>query len=219
MSEAKRTARVYQGKTISVSYDSSRCMHAAKCMRSGLLKVFDNRKRPWVNPDGSSPQKVIDVVERCPSGALQYSYEPQSEQAETNSIQAYPDGALYLRGEISLIDAKGELIDEGKRFALCRCGQSQNKPFCDYSHHEANFKDAGGIGETKLTDELLDTEAALAITVSKDGPLLCQGNFSLRSSDNSKVVRGEKAAFCRCGGSQNKPFCDGTHKLITQGWG
>jgi CDGSH-type Zn-finger protein/uncharacterized Fe-S cluster protein YjdI len=206
--------RLYSGEKLSVKYDLKRCMHAAECVSSGLKNVFDNTKRPWIDPDGSSPERVIDVVERCPSGALHYDFPESQEVPETNTIRPQPNSALYVRGDVTLKDHEGEIITQEPRLALCRCGQSNNKPFCDYSHHEAGFEDSGKLGSNSLSAESINTEDSLVITSSQHGPLLVQGAFALRSADHAHIRYGEKTALCRCGQSNNKPFCDGSHKAI-----
>lgn len=214
MSEMKSKVKVYKGEKINVSYDVKRCMHAAECVNGGLKSVFDNTQRPWVQPDGSSPDRIIDVIERCPSGALHYDLVSNQEVAETNSVRVQTDSALFLRGDISVQDADGNTVIEETRLALCRCGQSKNKPFCDYSHHDAKFQDTGDIGSSDLGEDFIDTEGSLAVTPLTDGPILMNGAFVLRSANNATIKFGEKAALCRCGASANKPFCDGTHKKI-----
>ena len=47
---------------------------------------------------------------------------------------------------------------------------------------------------------------------SAGGPLLVSGGVRILDSEGNVLYEGERAALCRCGGSQNKPFCDGTHK-------
>jgi CDGSH-type Zn-finger protein len=96
------------------------------------------------------------------------------------------------------------------RAALCRCGKSKNKPFCDNSHEEAGFKDYGAIGDTG--DGFDSQGGELAITPKKDGPLLINGKLTLISGSGRTAWRGEQTALCRCGESANKPFCDGAHK-------
>lgn len=60
---------------------------------------------------------------------------------EPASITAYPDGPLLVRGEIDLVDAEGEPIERHRRtLALCRCGLSAIKPFCDGTHKPAGFR-------------------------------------------------------------------------------
>lgn len=51
------------------------------------------------------------------------------------SITVYPDGPLIVRGDFTLGDVKGKPIEHTSRaVALCRCGKSQSKPFCDGTH-------------------------------------------------------------------------------------
>ncbi|MEE2038979.1 (4Fe-4S)-binding protein [Nocardiopsis sp. CT-R113] len=63
--------KAYEGRSITVTFEGGRCLHAAECVR-GLPEVFDTARRPWIQPDGASVDRLVDVVERCPSGALQY---------------------------------------------------------------------------------------------------------------------------------------------------
>ncbi|MEU7973681.1 (4Fe-4S)-binding protein [Micromonospora sp. NPDC049089] len=65
---AKKT---YEGQKITVTFEARRCLHAAECVR-GLPEVFDTSQRPWIRPDGAEAERLAEVVERCPSGALQY---------------------------------------------------------------------------------------------------------------------------------------------------
>ena len=62
--------KLYAGQDVTVSFDPEVCQHAAECVR-GLPSVFDSQRRPWIQPDGASAAEVIEVVARCPSGALQ----------------------------------------------------------------------------------------------------------------------------------------------------
>ena len=61
--------KTYTGTRVDVSFDPAVCEHAAECVR-GLPEVFDTRRRPWILPDGAAPERVVEVVGRCPSGAL-----------------------------------------------------------------------------------------------------------------------------------------------------
>jgi CDGSH-type Zn-finger protein len=52
------------------------------------------------------------------------------------------------------------------------------------------------------------------IKVRESGPYLVKGPVTLTDADgNLYAVEGENIALCRCGGSENKPFCDGSHKI------
>ncbi len=57
------------------------------------------------------------------------------------TITAYPDGPLLVRGEVELLDADGQPVPRRRRtVALCRCGLSAIKPFCDGTHKPAGFR-------------------------------------------------------------------------------
>lgn len=138
----------YEGDGIIIHFEARRCIHAAECVH-GLPGVFDANARPWITPAGGSAEEIASVVERCPSGALSYERmdggPPESTPAE-KSIRVVADGPLYVRGALEVCDADGRAIQAGPRVALCRCGASKNKPFCDNSHIEAGFQDAGLAG-------------------------------------------------------------------------
>ncbi|MCT1478944.1 CDGSH iron-sulfur domain-containing protein [Microbacterium sp. p3-SID336] len=64
-----------------------------------------------------------------------------SGRSEPVTVTPYPDGPLLVRGDIELRSADGELIDPRRRtVALCRCGLSALKPFCDGTHKAAGFR-------------------------------------------------------------------------------
>jgi CDGSH-type Zn-finger protein len=57
-------------------------------------------------------------------------------------ITAYPDGPYLVRGAYRIVDANGNEIELTRRtVALCRCGRSSQKPWCDSSHKSYNFRD------------------------------------------------------------------------------
>ncbi len=97
--------------------------------------------------------------------------------------------------------------------ALCRCGQSLLKPFCDGSHTKAGFTEAGVVSKPQVQLEAGKSGAdTLTVTCQKDGSLAVSGDFELMDTSGAIAARGNAAWLCRCGGSGNKPFCDGTHK-------
>ena len=61
----------YVGETVAVSFDAAICQHAAECVK-GLPEVFNTRARPSINIRGAEADRIMAVVDRCPSGALQY---------------------------------------------------------------------------------------------------------------------------------------------------
>ena len=132
--------RQYTGDSIEVSFDASRCIHVAACLINAP-DVFDVRKRPWIKLEGADAERVARVVSHCPSGALQYRRVDSEEKAGLPAtIRAMQNGPYYLRGEIQITTPEGDLPVNGSRIALCRCGSSRNKPFCDNSHRMVDFQ-------------------------------------------------------------------------------
>lgn len=134
--------REYEGEGIVVRYDVLRCIHAAECV-DGLRAVFDPDRRPWVDATAAPPDEIANVITRCPSGALNYQRigggEAETAPAE-NVIRVEANGPLYLRGQVEINDDQGRVVRADTRVALCRCGASENKPFCDNSHRRISFK-------------------------------------------------------------------------------
>lgn len=208
----KTRIRTYPGDAITVSYDAKRCMHAAACVNSRLKEVFNLDQKPWINPDGAAADEVADVIRQCPSGALQYERHDggPGEAVPDNRITPEPNGALYVRGDLVLQDAQGREIARDTRLALCRCGHSENKPFCDRSHDRVGFDDDGAVDDG-FGPKGLEPSGPLVITVSHNGPLSVEGELAVASADARSVVYRKNTALCRCGRSRYKPFCDGSH--------
>ena len=106
-----------------------------------MEKVFDPKKKPWINVDAASNNEIINAIKKCPSGALQFSTGEGSDVEEESvvTIVVAANSALRVSGNVRLEDSEGNQIESRERFALCRCGASQNKPFCDGSHKRIGF--------------------------------------------------------------------------------
>lgn len=208
----------YRGDGIIVRYVLKRCIHAAECIR-GLPAVFDPQRRPWIDAKAAGADAIAEVITRCPTGALHYERSDGGAAEvpdDTNSVLPTPRGPYYLRGDLEILDAAGTVLLRDTRIALCRCGQSGNKPFCDNSHWNAKFPDEGRVTENRLdageTPEGAGGSGPLRITVQDGGPLRLSGPIELWSSDANSTYRGTSGALCRCGRSARKPYCDGSHK-------
>lgn len=68
---ADQPDRVYVGDGVTVEWYASRCIHSGNCARA-LPRVFNPRRRPWIDATAASADRIIATVENCPSGALQY---------------------------------------------------------------------------------------------------------------------------------------------------
>jgi uncharacterized Fe-S cluster protein YjdI/CDGSH-type Zn-finger protein len=123
-------ARPYTASGVTVFYDRGRCLHFAECVR-GLPRVFDAGTRPWIQPENASAEQVAEVVRRCPSGALHYRLEegPSEEPEQPTRVAFVVNGPINVRGDLSIDVPAGRMREV--RASLCRCGLTQNEPFCD----------------------------------------------------------------------------------------
>lgn len=126
-----------------------------------------------------------------------------------NQVLVKKNGPLLLKGEIEVFDAQGKLLERSDDVALCRCGESANKPFCDGSHKAADFTASGMVEDDKSVD--LEGEGGLSVTVRSNAMVVAKGPMLITGSEGGETTR-NKAALCRCGHSDNKPFCDASHK-------
>ena len=131
----------YATDEIVVEWEPRLCFHSQNCVRS-LPQVFDDSRRPWIKVDAASADEVEAAVARCPSGALRtrrVDARPAPRQ-EPLAIRASENGPLLVSGGVRILDADGAVLYEGEKAALCRCGGSGNKPFCDGTHEEIGFR-------------------------------------------------------------------------------
>jgi len=131
----------YATDEIVVEWEPRLCFHSQNCVRS-LPQVFDDSRRPWVKVDAATADEVEAAVARCPSGALRTRRigVPKPRRQQPLEVRASADGPLLLSGGVRILDADGVVLYEGERAALCRCGQSGNKPFCDGTHKKVGFR-------------------------------------------------------------------------------
>ena len=143
LSDGSKDARdSYVGKKITLHDNRAVCSHAGFCT-DNLASVFRLRTEPWIDPDGAEAEAIVEAVRRCPSGALSYSIEDvEHRDPERNTgITVSKDGPYFITGGIELQDVPQGAGASTERCALCRCGESKNKPFCDGTHWDIEFKD------------------------------------------------------------------------------
>ncbi len=211
----------YTGETVDVTFDGVRCIHSAACIR-GAPEVFDTDRRPWIMPDGAADaDHLVAVVQRCPTGALHAERHDDGPEEETDGgptrITVLTDGPLALRGRVTVgpVDHEDEPLRD-TRVALCRCGRTGAAPLCDGSHADG-FTDGGGLPDELPAGEVL-TDPGVDVTIRPrpGGPLKVTGPVEVTGSDG-RVWRGTDCALCRCGRSDAKPFCDGSHRALRTG--
>jgi CDGSH-type Zn-finger protein len=134
----------YEGEEITVHDNRGICAHIGYCADE-LPEVFRVGIEPWIDPDGAPGERVKEQTRRCPSGALNHSVDgvEYSEAERPSTIQIVAEGPYFVTGGIELEDTERGKGASFEHYALCRCGHSQNKPFCDGKHKQANFADPG----------------------------------------------------------------------------
>jgi CDGSH-type Zn-finger protein/uncharacterized Fe-S cluster protein YjdI len=200
-----------QGEKLELMFEAKRCIHARFCVTGAPQVFLANVQGAWIHPDAMPVERVVEIAHACPSGAIQYRrVDGVSDETAppVNLASVRERGPYAFRGQLQLDGAP-----RGFRATLCRCGASQNKPFCDGSHNQIGF-DASGEPRSRETEMLPVRDGVLAIDPQPDGPLAIRGNLEITSGTGRVVARVTSARLCRCGGSASKPFCDGTHAKI-----
>ncbi len=133
----------YTNGEITVVWKPETCIHSAVCAKN-LPNVFDPRARPWIKMDGDSSKKIMEIINKCPSGALSYYKNDAKKEnpspTENLIIEVTENGPLLVKGNMILKESNGDEIQCQKITALCRCGASQNKPYCDGKHKKIAFE-------------------------------------------------------------------------------
>lgn len=201
--------KVFRNKDITVFWEKPRCIHARYCVMGAPQAFVSEPGQDFVQPDKESLENMVQILRDCPSGALTYHRTdkgPQEPPPAVNKIRIYENGPLAFHAQMN-IKGVGSVL----RATLCRCGKSKNKPFCDSSHIEAQFAATGVPEQTNKTKMLKSRGGELAISLQKDGPYQVEGNLEICAGTGMTVARVTQATLCRCGHSQDKPFCDGSH--------
>lgn len=130
------------GVAVTIGYTPVICTHAAECQKRAS-SVFNPKQDPWIQPEGGSLEAMLDAIASCPSGALRLSVNDLPEQHLTTGevgIRVQKNGPYYVTNVALDAEFNGTLASRAK-YALCRCGLSKNKPFCDGSHYSEGWSD------------------------------------------------------------------------------
>ncbi len=146
MSDHKDITKHYTNGEITITWKPNQCIHSKLCW-TGLAEVFNPRERPWIKMDAATTASIMEQIDKCPSGALSYfrnedKVENKAPQVDVDTIvEVAANGPLLVYGNITIKNKNGEEVKKNKVTALCRCGASGNKPYCDGTHVKIGFKD------------------------------------------------------------------------------
>ncbi len=200
------------GKEVTIHFDGSRCIHSRNCVLSRPDVFVPNVKGEWIHPDAAPADVVMHLGYNCPSGAIRVTRNSDSADTDTppvvNTVRVRENGPLAIEGELDIAGATGSV-----RATLCRCGQSKNKPYCDGSHHAAGFE-ASGEPAVQAFQTLDSRDGVVKVKPLPNGPLNIEGNLEVVSGTGATTNKVTKTFLCRCGHSQNKPYCDGSHAKV-----
>jgi CDGSH-type Zn-finger protein/uncharacterized Fe-S cluster protein YjdI len=200
-----------RGEALVLGFEARRCIHSRHCVLGAPRVFLANVKGPWLHPDEMHVEGLVHIAQMCPSGAITYRRldgGPEEAVPDVNELRLRENGPYAVRADVELV-GHGDLL----RATLCRCGASQNKPFCDGSHNAAHFV-ASGEPATRESQPLAQRGGRLQIRPEPDGPLVVTGSVEICAGTGRTIDRVTSARLCRCGGSATKPFCDGTHARI-----
>ena len=205
---APPAVEIAHGKAVTIHFESKRCIHSRFCVLEAPSVFKANTPGAWIYPDTMAAEALVAVAHKCPSGAIRWLRHDgglEESAPPVNTLHVRENGPYAVHGQLKIAGR-----DDGFRATLCRCGQSQNKPWCDGSHVAAAFN-ASGEPPTGAVDALAVRDGVLSVTPLKNGPLQVQGNLEMCAGTGRTVARTTDAVLCRCGHSKNKPFCDRSH--------
>ncbi|HEY4462444.1 MAG TPA: CDGSH iron-sulfur domain-containing protein [Streptosporangiaceae bacterium] len=142
----------YTGQQIDILDNRGLCQHSGLCT-DRLATVFHAGSGPFVTASGGRLDEIIRAVRDCPSGALSFAVDDVEARDQVDhhdrrppGVEVTRDGPYRITGGIPLVDHDGADVIRNtgasrEHYALCRCGRSQNKPFCSGMHYYVEFHD------------------------------------------------------------------------------
>ena len=142
----------YPGEQVTIFDNRGICQHSGLCS-DRLPTAFRTKEEPFVAPSGGRMDELVRAVRDCPSGALSLAFDGTEARDLTDrhdtreqAVEITQDGPYRVTGGLPLTDASGADVPRAagssrEHYALCRCGHSQNKPFCSGMHWYVDFRD------------------------------------------------------------------------------
>ena len=144
MSTEKEIVKEYKNGDLTVVWKPKKCIHAAECVKR-LPNVYNPNEKPWIKVENANIEDLKEQIQACPSGALSYKIDNdnnmnmEESQLETK-IEVKENGPLLVHGTLYITNSDGKKEVRNKTTGFCRCGASNNKPFCDGAHKNIDFK-------------------------------------------------------------------------------
>lgn len=204
---------IARGDVGTIYFNAKRCVHSRHCVLEEPEVFQANREGEWIYPDRATAERLNRVAHNCVSGAIRFERRDGGENERAplvNLIRMRENGPLAFNAAVAVVTASGA-TDHELRVTLCRCGASKNKPFCDQSHIATGF-DASGEAPTRPSQALEHRAGPLVVTPLRNGPLDVRGAAELCTGTGRTIDRTFAVRLCRCGQSNDKPFCDGSHR-------
>ena len=135
-------AKNYSNGEVTIHWEPEKCIHSAICVK-GLPHVFKPKEKPWIKIESASTDALINQVKACPSGALSFSMNEEVDKTAEHldtKVEIMENGPLLVYGRLNITYKDGTQETKKKTTAFCRCGLSNNKPYCDGAHVKGGFK-------------------------------------------------------------------------------
>ncbi|RRQ49728.1 hypothetical protein DZC72_03825 [Maribacter algicola] len=141
----KEITKEYTKDDLTIVWKPNKCIHSGVCVEK-LPDVYKPKEKPWITPENANISDLKSQIKSCPSGALSYYMKGEGETQESNTDELYTEikilanGPFRVMGKLKIETASGETIHKDGPMSFCRCGASENKPFCDGAHRKIAFK-------------------------------------------------------------------------------
>ncbi|WP_345276820.1 (4Fe-4S)-binding protein [Litoribaculum gwangyangense] len=132
----------YSNGEVTIVWDAKNCIHSGICVK-GLPNVFRPKVRPWISIDAAKTEDLVNQVKQCPSGALSFYMNNEKDKTSevlNTKIEVLENGPLLVYGTLNVTHKNGSKEVKNKTTAFCRCGASNNKPYCDGAHLKNDFR-------------------------------------------------------------------------------
>jgi CDGSH-type Zn-finger protein/uncharacterized Fe-S cluster protein YjdI len=177
-------------------FETKKCIHSRNCVLARPDVFVPNVRGEWLHPERATLEEIAALAQACPSGAIRYERTdggPDEAAPRVNAVRVRENGPNAFAANMQIVGHGPAL-----RATLCRCGASQNKPFCNGGHTAAGFTATGEPAAAEMvTLEARDGEVVVEPVV--DGPLRVTGNLEICAGTGHTIAKLTKALLCRCG--------------------